>query len=913
MTSPAVAAGDTTIPDAQQPRPRSSAVPRRRTSFLGRDEDVAAVLDRLYQAPAVALVGPGGVGKTRLAYEVARNAEHQGDWEVHVVELPTSASPEAVPRVVADALRLPAAHDTTPEEALATRLSSGRPILLVLDNCEHVITGVSTLVDTLLDECPDLTVLATSRVALDVDGERVWPVGPLPVSDDGNSASVALLIDRAEAAHPGSITAAEPAEVTQLARRLDGVPLAIELAAARLGAMSVTELLGQLDDRTLHLETSRRGVEDRHRSLTALVDWSYRLLDPADQRLAERLSVFEGGFARAAAAEVCTSADAHVLDRLTAASLLTVIEDDGRSRFVMLTMIRDFLRGRLEENGTADEARRAHAEWAVATTSRLGAQLRGPDEGSTVAPFLAELDNLGAALGCAIDEGDAALVLPLVRSLEDHLLARGGREAHAWVERAVEAVGDRPDCGDVLLVAAVAAMSRGDIGRYRALVDRAERLGADGRGLLVMRRQHLGAVLVFEGRVEESVALVSSLPDRSSDGLGPASYAQTLRALPHAYSGLSIEALDFADRAVVLAEELDNPSLLGWAHYARGEALIGVDPSGAIAAYNQGLSLALAVDNTFLTGMISLALASALGRNGEPVDSLERFRESIERWQDAGAWAFLSTTLRNFGELLVRLERFEAALLVRSAIERISESSTAGGVDADRDRYLKRRFTERLGHERVDELLRESTELSRDDVVTLALDTIDDELTVRRGTSVFRVIVFTDLERSTAFMADRGDADARRLMRTYDLRTDEALARHHGTRIKGTGDGVLATFHSVADALTCVTELQVSVAAAVAAGELPLRLRVGVHAGETIADMGDIHGTVVNLTARVVDRADGGEILVTDAIRQIAVGSDRSFTALGETTLKGIPDPIALHRLEWRSPGPTSKETGRHG
>ena len=236
---------------------------------------------------------------------------------------------------------------------------------------------------------------------------------------------------------------------------------------------------------------------------------------------------------------------------------------------------------------------------------------------------------------------------------------------------------------------------------------------------------------------------------------------------------------------------------------------------------------------------------------------------------------------------------------MRCALEHLKDSSGAGGVDADRDTHLKRQLTDRLGGDRFEALRVESEGLDREALVELALSTIEDELRRRSGSGAFRVIVFTDLESSTSYMADAGDAEARDVMRKYDLMTDAALARHGGERVKGTGDGVLATFSSVGAALECVVELAREVDGAVSAGELPMRLRVGVHVGETIADMGDVHGTVVNLTARVVDRAGGGEVLVTDTVRQIVVGSGHVFSALGEVELKGIPEPIRLHRLEW--------------
>ena len=256
---------------------------------------------------------------------------------------------------------------------------------------------------------------------------------------------------------------------------------------------------------------------------------------------------------------------------------------------------------------------------------------------------------------------------------------------------------------------------------------------------------------------------------------------------------------------------------------------------------------------------------------------------------------------------------------MRCALEEMSRSSRAGGEDADTDRYLRRRLMTQLGKARFTELQEESHTYDEVRVVALALTTIDDELVARAGDLVgdpavdvetgwtsgpevtrFQVIAFTDLESATSYMAGHGDRDARLEMREYDLRTNLTLAEHRGVRVKGTGDGVLATFPTISDALDWVMEFQQSVEEAVVSGELPLRVRVGLHAGETIADMGDVHGTAVNLAARVVDKAEGGEVLVTDTVRQIAVGGQHVFSSLGNVELKGIPEPIGLHRLEWR-------------
>ena len=876
-------------------------VPRRRSSLVGRASDIDAILTRLDVSPAVTLVGVGGVGKTSLAFAVASRIEQTEDALVHVVELASTRDAAAVARVVADSLGLPATSERSPEDVLVQLLSAEGRTLLVLDNCEQIVEGVALLAARVLDRCPELTLLATSRVPLGIEGEHVWPVAPLAVSleQQGDGPAIQLLVERATALHPNAVATVDRSDLAGLARRLDGVPLALELAAARLGSMGVAELTNRLDDELLALETTRRDAQDRHRSLGSVVEWSYRLLPTEEQELAARLSVFRGSFTREAASEVVGASLTGSFDRLVDSSLLVVMERSGVARFQMLEMIREFLAAQLDDSGAADDVRRAHASWAARTVCSLASELRGTAEKDAVLRFAAEESNVGAALEWALERDDTELVVALVRGLHDHVLARAGREVHAWVDRAADHVRERPEAGDAIVVAASAAMVRGEIPRYRDLLEQAFLLGAQGSDLLVSRDVDWAGVLVFEGRVEEALEQARIEPDLSDDPWLEG-YSLVRRAMPFAYAGQSNDALELADRALGIAEKIGNPTLLGWAHYVRGESLMGIDPPQAIRSYNEAVRLARSVDNTFLEGLLSVALASALGRHGEPVESLRQFQSTIARWRDAGAWSFLSTTLRNFGEFLVRIERYQEAVIIRCAVQFQQHSSLAGGVDADRDRYLRQQFVDRLGTQRTDDLVSEAHGMDRDELVRLAMELIDEELAARRGVSEFRVVAFTDLERSTEFMAERKDLAARELMREYDDLTTEALARHRGDRIKGTGDGVLATFRSVGDALRCVTGLLQEIDRAVGTGKLPLRLRIGMHAGETIWDDEDVYGTVVNLAARVVDRADGGEIVVTDTIRQIAIGVDYEFTRLGETTLKGIPEPVGLHRLEWR-------------
>ena len=877
-----------------------SAVPRRRTRFFGRLDDVQGISDRLRSAPAVTLLGVGGVGKTRLAYEVASRIERETDTRVLVVELAATFEGDGVARVIADVLDLPVTAEQSSNDAIVAHLTSSGPTLLVLDNCEQVVDGVASLVDFLLDRCESLTVLSTSRVPLGVEGEVAWPVDPLPVDGEGEAygPAIQLLVDRAEAVHPHALDGAEREQLAALATRLDGVPLAIELAASRLGTMDLSDLMQQLDERLLQLGASRSIANERHRSLANVVDWSYQLLDDDEKQLAAGLSVFRGSFTRGAAATVLGLDDPARLDHLAEVSLLSVTDRGGGSRFLMLEMIREFLEQQLEDSGAADEVRRAFAAWAAGFVASLRSELRGPDEAAARQRLRTELANIGAALEWAADAGDLDTLVSLVRGLHDEVLAGGGREVHTWIERAVGAVWREPAGVDVLATGATGAMVRGDIVRYRQILEQWDALGSEGRDVVIDRELEWASLLVFEGRVDDALEVVATARDEIPGDAWRTSHVLMRRAQPYAYAGQTDLARGLTERSISLAEQTANPTALGWAHYIHGEALIGVDNALAIESYEDALRMARSVDNSFLVGLLSVALASALGRHGEPEQALVQFRDTIERWRDAGGWSFLSTTLRNFGEFLVRLDRLEEAVLIRCALEKLEASSGAGGVDAERDRHLRRVLKERLGSKRFDQLQRDSRVLGRDDLVSTALEVIDTELRARARVAQFRAIVFTDLEQSTRFTAGSGDARSRAALREYERHTNVAITRNGGFRVKGTGDGVLATFPSVSDALRFATEISHTVQEAVDRGALPLRLRVGIHAGEVIAEDDDVYGTVVNLAARVADRAAGGEVVVTDTVRQVAAGSSYAFTPLGEEQFKGIPEPVRVYRVE---------------
>jgi predicted ATPase len=318
------------------------------TSFVGREADVAEVQAALKAHRLVTLTGVGGVGKTRLAFEVASRAENDYADGVWVIELAPVGDPGAVPEVVGATMGITQQPGLSMAESIARALE-GRSRLLVFDNCEHMLDAAADMIEAIFAHSSTVAVLATSREGLRLSDEQLWPVPSLDVRAGADSAAATLFIDRAQAVSPGvSLTVpGEAAVAVEICQRLDGIPLAIELAASRMMSMTVSEVRDRLDDRFRLLVGSRRGLE-RHQTLRHAVQWSYDLLDGTEKGLLARCSVFAGGFDLAAACAVTASDDElstlDLLDALVRKSLLVADRTSGRTRFSMLETIRSVRR-----------------------------------------------------------------------------------------------------------------------------------------------------------------------------------------------------------------------------------------------------------------------------------------------------------------------------------------------------------------------------------------------------------------------------------------------------------------------------------------------------------------------------------------------------------------------------------------
>ncbi|MEU1180084.1 LuxR C-terminal-related transcriptional regulator [Streptomyces sp. NPDC005820] len=544
------------------------------TSFVGRQREMAEVRRLLGSARLVTLTGAGGVGKTRLALEAAAASARAFPGGVWLVDL----APVRDPAVVAEAAAVTLGvvdQGTRPVPELLAAHVSGRRLLMVLDNCEHQVEACAQLAQSLLAAAPEVLILATSRETLQVTGEHVVAVAPMVPEE-----AVELLVQRAAAVRPGFRLTEENREaVHRLCADLDGLPLAIELAASRLRTLAVEPAIERLADRFALLTAGSRAARPHQRTLRAAIDWSWELCTPAERLLWSRLSVFAGSFTLEAAEGVGSGeglgADEvlDVLDRLVAQSLVEHAGTDRRPRYRLLETIRQYGWEHLTDRGEVQEVRRRHRDFFLALAERCHQDWFGPGQAETLARLHADHGNLMAALeyreaaepgpdgGPRPEQGEdrqAALALPA--ALVFHWIAGGClSEGRRYLERALAAAPEPTAArARALLVATHVAYTQADLGAARRFLEEAEELtarlgdavaGAHARG-------HRGALALREGRTEDAVthfeqavAAHSALGDRFGEvgwrcGLA---IAQTLCGDPRA-PGTSAQALADTER-----------------------------------------------------------------------------------------------------------------------------------------------------------------------------------------------------------------------------------------------------------------------------------------------------------------------------------------------------------------------------
>jgi non-specific serine/threonine protein kinase len=616
---------------------RKHNLPSQLTSFIGREQEIAELKESLATSRLVTLTGAGGAGKTRLAIEVAGaviDGHPDGVW---LVELGSLAEPTLVPQAVASVLAIKDQPGRPLLDTIAESLASKR-LLLIVDNAEHLLEACARFVDAILRRCTQVAILVTSRERLGIAGELTYRVPSLSVPAANESATpqslpayegVRLFLDRARLLRPHfNVTLDNAAAVASICSRLDGIPLAIELAAPRLRSMSVEELSQRLDQRFALLTDGSRAALPRHRTLRSMIDWSYDLLTDPEQSMLRRASVFAGGWTLASAEEVCAgdgidrSAVIDLLASLVDKSLIVADERDGATRYRMLETVRQYAGDRLRERGEEAPLRAAHLSHFTDLAEQAHTTLYGPGRRSSLARLAIEHDNFRGALAWSAASG-AAGGLMLLPSLYALWQAHGRlEEGCTWCTRVLDSVAsERPTLAHVRAshAAAVLATMHGDRAAANALYQKN----------LVMAREldHPKAIAhALTGLAH--VACVSDDPTAEARCRDALSYARTteeryLIAVNAGNLGILVQSRgDWAaarplyDEAEKIAREIGDPALLGQGLANRGYAECAAGcHEAARAQFTESITALQEIgDQTFILeaveGFATLALAT---------------------------------------------------------------------------------------------------------------------------------------------------------------------------------------------------------------------------------------------------------------------------------------------------------------
>jgi predicted ATPase len=635
------------------------------TSFIGRESEVDAITTAVRSHRLVTLTGVGGVGKTRLALEVAAQLADEFPDGVWVFELAAVTDPASVPDAVAAVLGITQQPGKTVSESVAAALE-GRSRLLVFDNCEHVLDTAADMIEAILSHSQTVNILATSREGLRVADEHLWAVPSLDLTDGIESSAAALFVERAAAVRQEVLLTAttESAAVVEICRQLDGIPLGIELAASRMQSMTATEVRDRLGDRFRLLVGSRRGLE-RHQTLRHAVQWSYDLLDDGERSVLNRCSVFAGGFDLAGAQAVTGSDDdfatLDLLDALVRKSLLVADHSSGRTRFSMLETIRQFAEEQLAAAGDATEARTAHARHFAQRETDIMSLWDSSRQREAYKWFAVELANLRAAFrwAAARSDLDTAVAIAIYAAFIGGVMS-AKYEPISWAEELIESARavDHPRMAALYVLASQCYFT----GRVQAAISYTETaqiaIGSRRGDLPYGADAFLGGAYTAVGQPERWTEWCSARLARGSD---THAYTTACLVIGLTLAGRLDEAIAAASDLVAAAEATGNPYVLSFALLAYGMAFHDADPGRGLGALRRGLVVARDSANRANVAHLAAYLCLVEAQHGDPLAALDYFALAIRNYHDSGNMAMIHSPLGILAAFFDRLGRHKPA------------------------------------------------------------------------------------------------------------------------------------------------------------------------------------------------------------------------------------------------------------
>ena len=642
--------GETNDGSDSQPRPPSAPI----TSLIGRRDELVELGVLVHSHRLVTLVGPGGVGKTRLATELAVRHHDEHRLGAHVVSLGQVSEAAAVGAAIVERLGLDGVSiDPTVGLARIGLLD----LMIVVDNCEHVLDAAADAIEQIITGGASARIVATSRQRLGLDTERVWPTPPLGTRRSRGS-DVELFVERA--ASLGVEVTGEHATVERVVELLDGLPLAIEMAAALLSSHGLGDLERVVHSNTDVLRAPGRGAPPRQRTLANLVDWSLDGLDHPTSDGAVALSVFEGSFDRSGAAALIVDDADRVVHDLVERSLLGADTTSSSATYRMLRTIKDRIRGRSAPD-RLDEGRRRHAQYHCEVVLAADRALRSSDEPTADRRLSDAYADLRTAHLWATEHHPATAV-DITRHVHVWAMSRQVGDPFRWAERLIDDPTTAPP-------AALAVRSQAWFygGRAADAIELAEAAltRADGVDRLLLL-ESLGDIVLATGDLERAIALGDELAAAASD-TDDAHFVIMGRcgsALAHGYRGDPDRGLE-----TIAPLEASAPTDRGWIAYTHAELLAAEQPHDAAVHLGAAIADADSVNNRFLAGVARVSLASLRAEHGDPANSVHDLTQAIEHWHRRGMHAYLLTSLRNLVVLLDRLDQPTLAATVIGAVD----------------------------------------------------------------------------------------------------------------------------------------------------------------------------------------------------------------------------------------------------